>query len=711
MYNIEYILNKARNNEFTTTELEAINQAYKFALTAHDGQFRHNGDALIVHALNVAGIVADLNTDATTIIAALVHETTSKANVSLAVIQAKFGDEVAMIIDTIDKMSGLKLTDSDAVATLNMRKILVGLSKDVRVLIVKLANRLHDLRTADCLPSAIQKQKANETIEVLIPIAHRLGINAIKSELENLSLKYSKPEIYEEISDKLEQTFAGADDALARMKNTISDLLLNHHIEFQIKGRVKSIHSIYKKLTTGRKWSDIYDILGIRLLLQSEADCYQVVGLIHAKFRPIPKRFKDYIAMPKSNMYQSLHTSVFGNDGYLFEIQMRTPEMDAIAENGIAAHWSYKEKGVTVQNYFEQKLELFRNVIESQKDEANDDTFVKNLQAEFFSNQIYVFTPKGDVIELPQGSTPIDFAYRVHSEIGDKTVGAHVNDVMVSLNYELNDGDIIKINTNPSAKPSKDWLGIVKTSQAKNKIKAYFSRRDRKVYTERGKDLLEKEIRHQKLSLSETLNEPNIGKVLRELKLSEYEELLLNIGLFRYTPSYIINLISEEPQTVSDIMFNRINKRKGSSKSDFKKAILVAEQEDILVTLAGCCSPLPGDDIIGYITKENGVSVHRTSCYNVANMTNQPISVEWKVGAETMIFNSRLKIKTSSNKNNVLEIVTLANKFQISVNSIVESSPNGTDNYELTLKSKTRSDFNNFIDALKQLSYVIEVSQ
>ncbi|MFA6777726.1 MAG: HD domain-containing protein [Bacilli bacterium] len=461
MYTIEYILKKAVANEFTKTELEMISDAYKFAEKAHDGQKRKNGDEQIEHSLTVAGIVADLNVDATTIVAALIHETYLKCGVSLEIIEAKYGTQVMIIIDNLAKLKRLKLTDYNESSSIYLRKVLVGISKDVRVLIIKLADRLHNMRTADALDEAVRKQKANETIEVLIPIAHRLGINSIKSELEDLCLKHSKPDIYNEILEKLDGTKESLTSSLEEMKNNISEILIDHDIEFEIKTRLKSVYSIYTKLTTGRKWSDIYDILALRLIVPTESDCYLAIGLIHSKYRSIPKRFKDFIAMPKANMYQSLHTTVFGASGHIFEVQLRTPEMDEIAEHGIASHWSYKEHKSNMQNIMEQKLELFRNIIESNNEEKSDEIFAQNMTEEFLKEQIYVFTPKGDVMELPNGATPIDFAYRIHSGVGDKTVGAIVNDVIVSLNYELNDGDIIKINTSNAAKPSKQWLKFI----------------------------------------------------------------------------------------------------------------------------------------------------------------------------------------------------------------------------------------------------------
>ena len=709
MYTIDYILKKGKENDFTTEELELINETYKFAEKAHAGQFRKNGEEQIVHPLTVAGIVVDLNADATTIIAALVHETIYLSGVSLELIEKKYGTDVRIILEGVSKLKKLKLTDYNESSSIYLRKVLVGLTEDVRVLIIKLADRLHNMRTADALEEVKRKQKTNETMEVLIPIAHRLGINSIKGELEDLCLKYSKPDVYEEILEKLDGTREDLASSLEEMKSNISDILLDHEIKFEIKARVKSVHSIYTKLSTGRKWSDIYDILAMRLVVPTESDCYLAVGLIHSKYRPIPKRFKDFIAMPKENMYQSLHTAVFGTEGHIFEIQLRTPEMNEIAEHGVASHWSYKEHGKNIQNLMDQKLELFRSVIESNIDEKSDEIFAKNMEEEFLKGQIYVFTPKGDVMELPYGSTPIDFAYRIHSGVGDKTVSAIVNDIIVPLNYELHDGDIIKINTNNSAKPNKEWLNIVKTTQARNKIKSYFSKKDREMYIERGKELLDKEIRKQKLTSSEILSENNINKILKDLKISNYDDLLLSIGSLRYTAIYIIKLVHEDKKQIQDIMLTRVNKP-NTKKENYKNNIIVAGTDNILVSMGACCHPIPGDNIIGYITKGDGVTVHKQDCPNIINAQNRLISVEWNTDLnDGKTFQTKLIIKTNSSSNHILEIVTKTSQKNVVISSIREFSTGDLINYELQVNVKNKSDLEQCIEELKAFKFITEV--
>ncbi|MDD3895465.1 MAG: RelA/SpoT family protein [Bacilli bacterium] len=709
MTTYDKILVKINNFNFTKEEKKFLNEAYKFALTAHHNQKRPNGDDVIEHVLEVTNIVCDLNVDAITLASSLLHEIVELCDISNELIEKKFGQEVKVILDNLYKLKNVKLTEYNESSIIYLRKILVGLSADFRVLIIKLADRLDNMRTAYALPETIRKQKAKETMDVLIPIAHRLGINSIKSELEDLCLKYLKPDIYQEILDKLDGTREELASSLEDMKKNICDILIDHNIKFEIKARVKSVHSIYTKLTTGRKWSDLYDILALRLIVPTESDCYLVVSLIHAKYRSIPKRFKDFIAMPKANMYQSLHTSVFGSGGHIFEIQLRTPEMDEIAENGVASHWTYKEHGKNVQNIMEQKLELFRTIIENNIEEKSDEIFAKNIEEEFLSKQIYVFTPKGDVMELPIGSTPIDFAYRIHSNIGDKTVGAIVNNSIVPLNYELNDGDIIKINTNQQAKPNKDWLGFIKTTQAKNKIKSYFSKKYQKNYIERGKTLLEKEIRKQKLIINEVLKEENINKILKDLKLNNYDELLLSIGSLRYTATYILNLIHEDKKAVEDILLGRLHKY-SNNKNNYKNNIIVSGMDNILVSIGACCNPVPGDEIIGYVTKGQGVTVHKKECLNIKNITSRLIDVKWNMDLhDNKKFNTKLLIKTNSNKNNILEILTKASLKNVSINGIKEYENNYLIDYELQIKVKNKNELNSFIEELKKLAYISEV--
>lgn len=694
----EDLIEILRENELKANDLDIITRAYNKAKNFSDDK----------HYLRVAGIVAELNADTNMIASALLHDAVMDGDLSLDEVREEFGDNIADLIDNLVKLRRIKLNDYNESSSIYLRKVLVGISEDVRVLIIKLADRLDEMRNAEGMSEEEKKQIANETMNVLIPIAHRLGINSIKSELENLCLLFTKPDVYNDILEKLDGTREELADSLDEMQNSIMEILTEHGINFKIKSRVKSVYSIYNKLTTGKKWSDIYDILAMRLILPTKEDCYLAVGLIHAKYRPIPKRFKDYIAMPKENMYQSLHTSVFGIDGHIFEIQLRTKEMDEIAEHGIASHWSYKEHGTKVaQNLMEQKLAIFRSTIDLAKSETNDELFVKSMESELLSKLIYVFTPKGDVMELPLGATPVDFAYRIHSDIGDHMVSAIVNDNIVPLNYELQDGDIIKINTNKASKPNLDWLDFVKTPQAKSKIKSYFSKKDREDYIEQGKMLLEKEVKKQHLNYSELFTPDKINKILNDLKLKEEDDLYLSIGSLRYTAYYIISLVNEDKRDIQDIMLDRVNRR-NNIKDNYKNDVIVAGTDNILASLAKCCNPIPGDKIIGYITKGEGVSVHKIDCPNVKGLTTRLIDVEWN-NAKDKLFVANLIIKTNSSQNHILDIVTKASTRNVSLNGINEVNMGEYIDYHISVKVESVNELGLFIDELKTLSYVMEI--
>lgn len=681
-----------------TEELNLVNEAYNLAKERSKSE----------HYLRVASIVSELNADSTMIIAALLHDAYAKEDITYDEINEKFGSNIANLVANLIKLRSIKLNDYNESSSVYLRKVLVGISDDVRVIIIKLVDRLDEMQTKEYSEDE-KKQIANETMNVLIPIAHRLGINSIKSKLEDLCLRYTKPDVYDEILEKLSGTRKELSVSLEDMQNELIEILTEHGINFHIKSRVKSVYSIYNKLSTGKKWSDIYDILALRIILDTPEDCYLVVGLIHAKYRPIPKRFKDYIAMPKENMYQSLHTSVFGVDGHIFEIQLRTKEMDEIAEHGIASHWSYKEHSDgAVKNLMEQKLEIFRNTIDLATSDASNELFEQNMEMELLSKQVYVFTPKGDVMELPLGSTPVDFAYRIHSDIGDHMVGAIVNDNIVPLDYELNDNDIIKVNTNASAKPNIDWLKFVKTSQAKNKIKAYFSKQDRERYIEEGKSLIEKELRKQKLPLTTLNEEENVNKLFKTLKINNMDDLYLSLGALRYTPTYIINLITEEKQSMNDLMLERVNNNL-EIKENYKNDIIVDGVDNIKVSVAKCCNPVPGDEIIGYITKGEGIIVHKKSCPNIKNIDTRLIDVDWNNSNSDKLFIARLRVMTDTTNNHILDIVTKASTRGITISSINEINDKYGLAYEITVKVKNKDDLLLLVDDLRILPFVKEV--
>ncbi len=686
---------------------EEIKRAYEYALKEHAGMKRLSGDDFITHPIEVTRILLDLNVDDTALIAAMLHEVINNGNTTYEDLKENFGEEVAMIVNSVSKINKLELPDNDEKSIIYLRKILVGLAEDVRVLYIKLADRLHNMRTNWAINPTKQKEKASETMNVLVPIAHRLGINSIKSELEDLSLYYLKPDVYNDILEKLNNTVAQLDEYLEEMKESIIELLTDAGIKFEIKGRVKSVYSIYNKLNNGKEWNKIYDILALRVFVDTVAECYQVIGLIHSRFRPMPKRFKDYIASPKENMYQSLHTTVFGIEGKVFEIQVRTYEMDEIAEKGVASHWSYKEKGTKkIQSIMEQKLEMFRNIIEANTNESDVD-FENAINSNIFADTIYTYTPKGDVVELPIGSTPIDFAYRIHSKVGDTTVGAIVNDQIVPLSYELQNDDVVNIKTNQGATPNKDWLNIAKTNQAKNKIKAYFSKKDKEGYIEKGKSILEKELRKRKLAFGEVLTSEAIDKLIKDLKLKDLDDIYLALGSLRYTASYIINLINNDKHNVEDALLER---KRDLPKINYKGDILVEGQSNIMVNIAKCCMPVKGDEIIGYITKGQGISVHKKECPNIPQDSERTIDVAWNMDSNNYYY-TNIYVTIKDNKDILAEVITEVGKKNSLVRSCKTIQKNDNLVYELNIRIADKDELEKICNGILKLSDVLEVNK
>lgn len=685
-------------------DFETIKRAYEYAFNEHKGMKRLTGDDFITHPLEVTKILMELNVDDTTIIASLLHEVINNGSKTYEDLVEDFGEDIAKIVLSVSKINKLELPDNNESSVIYLRKILVGLAEDVRVLYIKLADRLHNMRTNWAINPLKQKQKAEETMSVLVPIAHRLGINSIKSELENLSLYYLKPDVYNDILEKLNETVDELNDCLEEMKESLIELLTDAGIKFEIKGRVKSVYSIYNKLSNGKEWNKIYDILALRIFVNEESECYQVIGLIHSRFRPMPKRFKDYIASPKENMYQSLHTTVYGVEGHVFEVQVRTYEMDEIAEKGIASHWSYKEKGAKkIQNVMEQKLEMFRNVIEASHNDTDAD-FENIVNSDIFSDLIYTYTPKGDVVELPIGSTPIDFAYRIHSHVGDTTVGAIVNDQIVPLSYELKNDDVVNIKTNNNSSPNKDWLSFVKTSQAKNKIKAYFSKQDKEEYIQKGKSILEAELRKRKLSFNDVLNNETINKIVKDLKMKDLDEIYLSIGSLRFTASYIINLTKEDKHEVDDALFER---KVNTPKINYKSDILVEGIPDIMVNIAKCCMPIKGDEIVGYITKGQGISVHKKGCSNVPN-NDRVVSVSWNMDASNYYF-TNIYVSVAAGFDLLVNIITEVGKMGCIVRSCNTKEFDNKTVYELNVRIKDKEELDNVMKNIRKIHNVIDV--
>ncbi|MBE6155708.1 MAG: bifunctional (p)ppGpp synthetase/guanosine-3',5'-bis(diphosphate) 3'-pyrophosphohydrolase [Firmicutes bacterium] len=683
------------------SDVPLVKKAYDVASELLKDKKRKNGESEITHCLEVANILLSLNVDVTTIISAILHECADTSDFDSDIIESNFGKDVDIIINSVAKINRLEMIDESENSAIYLRKVMVGLCEDVRVLFIKLADRLHNMRTMECFSKEHQKKVANETLSVLVPIAHRLGINAIKSELENLCLFYLKPEVYNDILEKLNDTVEELNEYLQDMKDSISHLLIDNDIKFEIKGRVKSVYSIYNKLSNGKKWENIYDILALRVFVEKESDCYAVIGLIHSKYRPMQNRFKDYIAVPKENMYQSLHTTIFGEGGRLYEVQIRTYEMDEIAEKGIASHWSYKEKGAKkIQTMMEQKLELYRSIIENTENSA-DTEFTSVIDSDILSDLIYVFTPKGDVVELPKGSTPIDFAYRIHSKVGDTMVGAIVNDQMVPINSVLKENDIVKVMTNPNAKPNKDWLNIVKTSQAKNKIKAYFSKIDKEQYILKGKTILEKELRKRKLSITDILSSENIDKICTGLKLKDLDDIYVSIGSFRYTANFVINYVIGNEDSEDTL----VTKKSGNININHKSDILVDNKVSILTHLARCCNPVKNDEIVGFITKNDGIAIHRKNCANVSIYNNRMVEVSWSGNRDNLYFTSII-VKISSDKNKLSDLIAVITTENLSIVTIDMQKENV---YRIDLKVKDTSDIENVIKNINKLRYVKEV--
>ncbi len=706
----EDLINKVGKYITNKEDLDLIEKAYHYAYDKHYGQKRLTGDDYIIHPLNVAYILAEIGADATTIEAALLHDVLEDCGDYSSEVKELFGMKVYELIEGLTKINKLNFSGENETMIANHRKILVGLSEDVRVIIIKLADRLHNMRTLWVHTEEKQKKIAKETLDILTPIAHRLGINQIKSELEDLSLRYLKPDIYFSIVETLNQTKIERDNAVIEMQNKVSELLNEHNIKHEIKGRAKSIYSIYKKLDKGRKFNDIYDLLALRIFVDTENLCYQALGIIHSKFKPIPKRFKDFIAMPKTNMYQSLHTTVFGIDGQLFEIQIRTYEMDKVAERGIASHWSYKEGGKSsMQDDMEQKLQFFRSIIELKNEEETEEQFVTSVKEEVLKNTIYVFTPKGDVVELPNKSTPIDFAYRVHSEVGNKMVGAIVNNNIVPLDYELHDNDIIKINTNKnSIGPSREWINMAKTTQAKNKIKNFFNKVDKEGYLKEGQEALHKELRKRKIPISEFFTNDNINKILKELKYNSIDDVYIKIGSNSLPVNQVINIINNTNDTKEEIILKKVqnpNIKVNNTKNDVE----IVGIDDIKTNMASCCKPVPGDRIVGYITKGYGITIHRMVCPNVADLEDRIIEAKWTYNGVKK-YPTAILVKAIKDKNLLMDIVAKTSSDDIQIQSI--KAINGTDNtYEVVVLVENKEKLVKFMNSLENIKSVVSVER
>ena len=700
---IEDIINDVKRY-LTDEEITKLKEAYKYASIVHKNQKRLSGDDYIKHPLNVVHILSKLNADSDTLIAGMLHDTISVGGIKASDIESRFGVDVASLVKGVTKINRLHYNGSNETTISNHRKILVGLTEDVRVIFIKLADRLHNMRTMYMLSDEKKKLNASETLEILTPIAHRLGINQIKSELEDLSLRYLKPDVYFSIVERLNKSKNERNKFVDEMMDNVSKLLNEHGIKHEIKGRAKSIYSIYKKLDKGKRFSDIYDLLALRVFVKDVSDCYQAMGLIHSKYRPVPKRFKDYIAMPKSNMYQSLHTTVFGPEGNFFEIQIRTYEMDEIAERGIASHWSYKEQGKNLMKGMEEKLQFFRSIMEIKESAEDIDTKMEELK-----DTVYVYTPKGDVIELPYGSTPIDFAYRVHSKVGDSMVGAIVNENIVPLDYVLQDNDVIKINTsNNSNGPSKSWLDIVYTSQAKNKIRSFFNKIDKKEYLKKGEEVLAKEIKKKKIPTSDLLTGDNLKKVLDDLHLANINDLYINVGSGKISASQVINTTNDNDKNKEETLLNKVMNTNLEKES--KGDIIVDGIDDIKINVAKCCRPVPGDDIVGYIQTGIGINIHKSTCPNVSSVSERLINVRWNDDIEKR-YATNIIVYTNTNKDLVLTIASITQSNNLSIKSMNTIKSDGKYTFEIKVAVNNLEKLKKYMNDIEALDEVTGVER
>lgn len=709
-YTLDDLLEKAKVYIKSDEDIELIKKAYLFASKAHAGQLRLTGDDYMLHPLNVALILTEIYADAQTLSAALLHDVINFANVTIEEIEKEFGPEMKALVDGISRINKLSLSaDNEALVSYH-KKILVGLSGDVRIIILKIADRLHNMRTLWAIPENKRKEKAKETLEILVPIAHRLGINHIKSELEDLSLKYWKPDVYNDILEKLSESRAELDKSVDKMMESVSKILDENNIPHEMKGRSKSVYSIYNKLQKGKTFNEIYDILALRYFVNTVSDCYLALGAIHAKYKPMPKRFKDYIARPKANGYQSLHTTVFGVDGKLFEIQIRTYEMDKVAEYGVASHWSYKEHGINKVNDMELKLKSFRTVIELNEQQVEGEEFVNTVKNEVFNpTNIYVYTPKGDVFELPIGSTPIDFAYRVHTSVGHQMIGAIVNGNIVSLDYKLKDGDIVKINTNKNSKgPSQEWINICFTTSAKNKIKAFFSKIDKEKTTSDGKDMLIKTIRRKKLSINDIMDDKKIKIALDDLGLNNENELYYEIGIGKYNPTSVIKTILGEKEDEKRALEKIL---KYSSKTmEASGDIIVDGMDDLKVSFGGCCTPVKGDDVVGYISKGNGITIHRRNCHNICNLNERIINVHWNDNASKK-YVTNVIIYTEKKDNLLLDIISKTTSMNVGVKSVNTINNTDYNAYDLDILVDDKETLDRYMNVIGQLPFVTSIER
>lgn len=711
------------------THIKFIEKAIYFATYAHKDQIRKSGEAYIVHPIQVAGILAELKLDPDTIATGFLHDVVEDTGFSIDDIEYEFGKDVAFLVEGVTKLGKIKYKSHAEQQAENHRKMLLAMANDLRVIMVKLADRLHNLRTLKFHKPEKQRMIAEETLEIYAPLAHRLGMNKIKWELEDTSLRYLNLQQYYRIvhlmNSKRDEREEYIETTIENIKEATKDL----DIEAVIYGRPKHIYSIYRKMKDQKKqFSEIYDLLAIRVLVDSIKDCYAVLGAIHTKWKPMPGRFKDYIAIPKANMYQSIHTTVIGPGGRPVEIQIRTFEMHQVAEYGVAAHWAYKEgnKEKVTNDPLQKQLDWFKDLIELQNETKDAKDFMNSVKEDIFGDKVYVFTPKGDVSELPLGSGPLDFAYNIHTEVGNKTVGAKVNNKIVPLNYQLKTGDIVEVLTSANSfGPSRDWINLVYTTRAKNKIKRFFKLQDRDENIIKGRELLEKQITELGFNFKDFMTKQGMKDIASRFNFGTEEDLLASIGFGEISYQTVANKMTDkarkeiEDQKVVETAFEKTTtqgQKKESQKMKIRHegGVIIEGVDNLLIRLSRCCNPVPGDDIVGYITKGRGISVHRKDCPNVQlpeSEQNRLIEVDWEDTANTgQQYDTELVVEGYNRNgllNEVLNVINSTTKSLNSVNGKVDANKMATISVNIGIMNTHQLDF--IVDKIKQIPDVYSV--
>jgi guanosine-3',5'-bis(diphosphate) 3'-pyrophosphohydrolase len=705
-------------------DFEKLEKAYNLSKAAHEGQQRESGEPYIIHPIEVAYILAGLELDCTSIIAGLLHDTVEDTTCTVEQVRENFGEEVALLVDGVTKLGRIPHKTKEEQHAENLRKMLLAMAKDIRVILIKLADRLHNMRTLKYMSPDKQVEKAKETLEIYAPLAHRLGISKIKWELEDICLRYIDPKGYYDLVEKIAKKRKEREAYIAKIIDELNEKLKEINIEGHIEGRAKHFYSIYRKMMEQNKTLDqIYDLFAVRIIVNSVKDCYAVLGLVHELFKPLPGRFKDYIAMPKPNMYQSLHTTLIGHEGQPFEVQIRTWEMHRVAEVGIAAHWKYKEGG-SGSSAFDKKLAWLRQLLELQKEMRDAHEFIETLKIDIFTDEVFVFTPKGDVINLPKGSTPIDFAYAIHSAVGNKMMGAKVSGKIVPLGYELRNGDIVEILTSASVHgPSRDWLKIAKSSQARNKINQWFKKENREENILRGKEIVEKELKKHGLAYSQLFKNEWLEIIYKKYNFNTLDDVFSAIGFGGISASKIVSRLKEEyrktlkPEELDANVLENIAAQPKNEKKRKKapeSGIIVKGIDNCLVRLSRCCNPVPGDAIIGYVTRGRGVSIHRTDCVNVINNVDSEerlIEVKW-YSASNAAYMAEITLIANDRASLLLEVTNAIIESKIAIKAInARTTRDQIAIMNLTLEISDTEQLDKIIKRLKKIDSVLEVAR